>query len=114
MEKVAKDFEVARLSKFFQRNGVEGLGGGGKVRVDEDAIQIADDEEWRIFEGLAVFQKLIVGGFEGFVFPLVFKSEKAAFPDICPTVATAVFGGSALKGKCVARGVERRRSRVIH
>ena len=43
--------------------------------MDFEAVQVADDEQRRVFQGLAVLQQLLVGGDEILVLPFVFQPK---------------------------------------
>ncbi len=80
--------------------------------MNNDAVQVADDEQRRTFQGISVTQKLIVGGTQILVFSLVFPSKKASFPDIGETVATTLLGGALLKAKVFSGGISGGRRRM--
>ena len=61
-----------------------------KVRANDVAIEIADDEQRRIEKRFAIAQKLTVGFVEIFLFAFVLPGKTAALPDICET--TLSFG----------------------
>ena len=58
----------------------------GEVGVDHDAVHVADDEQRRVLERLAIGQELAVGGVEVLVLPLVLPAEAALLPDVGPAV----------------------------
>jgi len=67
--------------------------------VNLEADEVADDEEWRVFEGFVVFVELLVGGFEVFSFGFVFPGEPAALPYVREALlAGAGFGDALFKG----------------
>jgi hypothetical protein len=80
--------------------------------VDDDPVEVADDQQRRVFERLAVLQELVVGGGEVLVFALVFPAEAAALPHVGPAFAAAVLRGAALEGEGLTRRISRRRFRV--
>lgn len=80
--------------------------------MNDAAIHIADDQEWRIFEGLSILQKLIVSGIEIFMLTIVLLTEKATLPDIRPTFPATVLGRALLESKPHARGVRLGRLRM--
>jgi hypothetical protein len=78
--------------------------GLGEVGVDDDPVQVADDEEGRIGEGIAVEQKLIVGGSQVLVLALLFPAEEVLFPDIGEAVAPAMLFRPLFEAEGVAVG----------
>ena len=67
------------------------LGGAGEVRVDLEAVHIADDHQRRVLQGLAVELKLLVGRLEVLVLALVLPAEMVPHPNVGP--AFLVFAG---------------------
>lgn len=72
------------------------LCGGGEVRVDDDTIGVADDEQRRVAEGFPVLQELLIGGVEVLVAALVLEREGIALPDVGEPVAAGGLGGVLL------------------
>ena len=101
----AEDFEAARFAEFLQRDFVRGGDGLGEVGMDDDAVEVADDEEGRAGEGVAVEEELIVGVVQILVLALIFQTEEILFPDIGEAIAAAVLFRALLKAKGFARGV---------
>src|SRR6185503_4560213 len=85
----------------------------GEVRMDDDAIHVANDEQGRVFKRLAVLQKLIISGVEVLMLPLVLPSEVSALPHISPALAAAVLVRAALESEPFAQRVNVRRLRVF-
>jgi hypothetical protein len=83
-------------------------GGIGEVGVDFEAIQIADDQERRVFKVFAVQEELLVGLFQALVFAFVFPGEFVAHPDIGPAFAAGLVD-AALEGVPGAVGIGGRR-----
>jgi hypothetical protein len=81
------------------------LGGGGEVGVDDDAAEIAGDEQRRVFKSFAVLEKLRVSGVEVLVAALVFEGEEAAFPDIGVAVTAVELCRAFLKAEGFPRGI---------
>ncbi len=77
--------------------GVDALDGAGEVGVDFNAVEVADHEERRVFEVLAVLEELAVGGGEVFVLAFVFPAEVAAHPNVGPAVAALGFSHAAFE-----------------
>jgi hypothetical protein len=71
------------------------LDGAGEIGVDLKAVEIANDEQRRVLQALAVLEQLLISGLEVFVFALVFPAELALHPHVGPTFA-AVTGLHAL------------------
>ena len=74
--------------------------------MDFEVARVAGDEQRRIFERLAVLQKLVVGLGKVGTSALVFEGEEAAFPYVGPTVASAVLGGTFFEGEDFAGSVD--------
>ena len=81
-----------------QIEAIDLLGRSRKVGVDLEAIQIADDEQRRVLQVLAVLQELLISSGQVLVGAFVLPGVKAALPDIGEAPATAGFGDAALKG----------------
>jgi hypothetical protein len=81
------------------------LGSAGEVGVDFEAVEVADDQQRRVFEVFAVLEELFVGGGEVFVFAFVFPAEVAAHPDVGPALAAFGFVDAAFEGVPGAVGV---------
>ena len=96
---IAEDFEVARLVKRRQRDFMRALGGVVKIGVDADDVHVAHHQQRRVFQVGAVFEKLVIGGVEVFLFALVFPAEEIFFPDIGPAFAAAVLGRAFFKSE---------------
>ncbi len=104
-----------------------GKGGGGGIAVVEEvgedklvdagwgvfefgvhfeAVEVADDEEGRVAEGLVVLVELLVGAFEVAAFGLVLPGEPAAFPNVDEaTIVGAGFGHVFFEAVGIAEGV---------
>ena len=104
---IAEDFEVARLVKRRQGDFVRARGGVVEIGVDADDVHVAHDQQRRIFKVGAVFEKLVIGGVEIFLFTLIFPAEEIFFPDIRPAVAAAVLGRAFFKSEGLAGRVSR-------
>ena len=104
-EDAAEDVDVRRQGEPGQVEGMDLLGGAREVRVDLEAVHVADDQQRRVFQGLAVQLQLLVGGLEVLVLALVFPTEMIPHPDIGP--ALLVFAGlhPFLEGLPIAVGV---------
>lgn len=61
------------------------LDGAIKVGADDVTVEIAHHEQRRIEQGLAITQKLLIGGIEVFLLTFVFPGEEAALPNIGKT-----------------------------
>ncbi len=77
----------------------------GEVGVDFEAVEVADDQQRRVFEVFAVLEELLVGGGEVFVLAFVFPAEVAAHPDVGPALAAVGFLDAALERVPRAFGV---------
>ena len=74
----AKDVQVGGCRQPGQVEDVFLLGGAGEVRVDLEAVHVADDHQRRVFQGLAVQLKLAVCLLEVFVLAFVLPAEVVA------------------------------------
>jgi len=79
--------------------------GLGEIRADDDAVQVADDEEGRTGEGVAVEEELVIGVVQILVLALVFPAEEIFFPDIGEAIAAAMLFCALFKAEDFARGV---------
>jgi hypothetical protein len=72
------------------------LDGAGEIRADDVAIEIANDEQWRIEERFAVPEKLLVSGIEVLLLAFIFPGETTALPDIGKAaLGLRLFSGAA-------------------
>ena len=85
--------------------GDDAFGGVGEIGVNDDALNVAHDEQGRIQEGFAILQELLVGVVQVCALAFVFPREKIFFPHICKAVAAVAFGGESLERKQCARAV---------
>ncbi len=104
-EDAAEDVEVLWLGEGGEVEGVDALDRAREVGMDFEAVEVADHEERRVFEVLAVLEELAVGGGEVFVFAFVFPAEVAAHPDVGPALASLGFADAAFEGVPGAFGV---------
>ena len=102
---LAEDVEVGRLGEAGEVEGVDLLGRAGEVGVDLEAVHVADDQQRRVFQVLAVQEQLLVGGGQVLVLALVLPAEVAAHPDVGPAVAAVGLVDAALEGVPGAVGV---------
>ena len=89
------------------------VGGGDGLRevgVDHDAVQVADHQQGRVVQGVAVAQELVVGGVQVLVLALVLPAEEALLPDVGEAVAAAVLGRALLEAERLARWGRPRRA----
>jgi hypothetical protein len=75
------------------------------IRVDAEAVEIADDKERRVLQREGVLLELREGGVQVFPLALVFPSEMAALPNVGPTLAPGRLSRAALEGEPIAGGV---------
>jgi len=101
----AEDFEAARLAEAVERDFVDDGNGVGEIGVDDDSVQVADDEEERVGERVAVKEELVIGVVQILVLTLVFPAEEILFPDIGEAIAAAVLFRALFKAKVFARGI---------
>jgi hypothetical protein len=73
------------------RELVSFLDGAVEICLNDVAIKIADHEERRILEGLAITQELFVSRLEIFLFAFVLPGEAVLFPNIGETALFARF-----------------------
>ena len=58
---LAQDRQLLRQQQIIQAQLVDPLDGVSEVRVDDDALKIADDQQRRVEQRLAVLEELLVG-----------------------------------------------------
>lgn len=75
----------------------------GEVGMDYNAVNIREQQQWRIDQEFAILQKLIVGFLQVDVLALVLPSEVLLLPDIRPPLLTALLAGPCFKSKSVRR-----------
>lgn len=83
-----------------------------EVRVNFEAIHVADDQQRRVAEVFAVLQQLLVGGDEVFVLPLVLPGEVVLHPDVGPPLFAFKLVDAALERVPGAVGVGCSRRRL--
>ena len=104
-EEVAQPLEALGGKQVVEGDRGDLLDGVGEVGVDDDAVDVADHEERRVLEALAVLEELLVGAGEVGVLALVLPGEAAALPDIGPALAAALAISTRLEGEAGARRV---------
>ena len=90
-EDPAEDVQIGGVRQPGQVEDVDLLGGAGEIRVDLEAVHVADDHQRRVLQGLAVQLQLLVGRLEVLVLPLVLPGEMVPHPNVGP--ALLVFAG---------------------
>ena len=105
VEDGADDLDVPGVAEFVERDLVDLLHGAGEVRMDDQPVHVADDQQRRVLQRLAIFQELVVRGRQVFMLPLVFPAKEPALPDVGPAVAAAVLLGAALERVPLAQRV---------
>ena len=58
------------------------LDGAVEVGADDVAVEVADDQQGRVEQGLAVAEELFIGVVEALFLALVFPAEEVLLPDI--------------------------------
>jgi hypothetical protein len=81
-----------------EREAVGVRDGAREVRMDLEARQVADDEERRVLERLAVVVQLAVGCGQVLTLALVLPGEVAALPDVGEAIAATELLGTLLEG----------------
>ena len=61
-----------------------------EVRMYDDPVHVAHNEQGWILQGLAVFQELVIGHIQILVPALVLPAEEALLPNIRPSIPAAV------------------------
>jgi hypothetical protein len=77
VEDCPHDFDVAGVAQAFKRDLVSGGDGAGEVGADDDAVKVAEHEQRRVGQRVAVEQALVEGRVEILVFAFVLPAEKA-------------------------------------
>jgi hypothetical protein len=70
--------------------------------VDDDAVDVADDQQRRVFQRRRVQLQLLEGGLQVLPLALVLPAEAGAAPDVGPAVAAAGLGRAILEGEPLA------------
>ena len=91
-ERLAQQIQPGGVQQIFQRQMVRLFGGVGEVGVDDDALHVADDEQRRVEEGLAILEELGVGLVEVGVLAFVLPRKMAHLPDVGPASPLRTFG----------------------
>ena len=68
------------------------LDGAVEVGADDVAVEIADDEQGRVEQALAVAEQLLVGFVEALLLALVFPAEKVLLPHVGKAALRRLFG----------------------
>ena len=97
-EQLAEDVEIGRIGQPGQVEAVDLLGRAGEVGVDLEAVHVADDQQRRVIQVLAVEQQLGVGVLQVLVLALVFPAEVAAHPHVGPALAAVGLLHAVLEG----------------
>ena len=69
----------------------------GPVGPDDELIEVADDQQRRVFQCQSILLQLPECRFEILALALVFPAEVTALPHVGPTVAAARLRGAALE-----------------
>ena len=77
----------------------------GEVGVDLEAIEVADHEERRVLQGLAILEQLLIGGLQVLVLAFILPAEPGLHPDVGPALAAVGFLDALLEGVPGAFGV---------
>ena len=85
----------------------------GEGGVDDDTLDVADDEQRRVFQGWGVDLELLEGDLQVLARALVLPAEAGALPDIRPAVAAAGLGGALLEAVPLAVRVGLRRGGLV-
>jgi len=85
-----------------QAEGVDLLDGAREVGVHLEAIQVADHQEGRVLQRLAVVQQLLVGRRQVLALALVLPGEVAPFPDVGEAITAGRLLRALLEGVPVA------------
>ena len=86
-ECAAEEVEIFWFREFGQAEFMDLLDRAREVRVDFEAVEIADDQQGWVLEVFAVLEELLVGGCEVFMFAFIFPAEVVAKPDVGPAAA---------------------------
>lgn len=87
--------------------------GIGPVRPDDEPLQVAHDQQGRVFQRQRVLLKLDEGGLQVFPLALILPTKTAALPHVCPALAAGRFRRAALESVEGAAGVRFRRGRLV-
>lgn len=93
----------AVLQQIGQLEAVNLLGRVGEVGVYLESVQVADHQERRILQVLAVLEELLIRGPQVFVPALVLPGEVPALPHVGKAMPAKGLGDALLKGVACAR-----------
>ena len=93
------------IKERFQRNDMGFLHRVGEGGVDDDAVDVANNQQWGRLQGQGIQLQLLERGAQVFALALVFPAEAALFPDIGPTLTGTGFGRASLEAIPVAHGI---------
>jgi hypothetical protein len=102
-----------RRQQIIQGDRGRAVGPVDEVGVDNDRVDVADDQQRRVVERLAVLEQLLVGLVQVGVLALVLPAEEAALEDIRKTLPAAQLGCTVLEGEGCALGIRVGRRGVI-
>ena len=114
VEQVAQDLELRRDEQVFQRERIHSGGRVGEVGVDLDSIDVADDQQRRVFQRFAVLLQLAVGFDQVGVLALVFPGEMALVPDVRKALLAGQLFRAGFEGEEIAVGVHFDRFLMVH
>ncbi|MBN1321468.1 MAG: helix-turn-helix domain containing protein [Thermoleophilia bacterium] len=77
----------------------------GEVRVDLEAVEVADDQKWRVIESFPVLKELGVGRLQVLALAFVLPGEVSALPHIREALAAFDLPGPLLERVGVAGGI---------
>src|ERR1019366_396812 len=97
--------ERSRLAQIFEPEFMLFADRVGPVAADNKVVEVADDQQGRIFESESILLKLPECGVQVLALPFIFPAEVAALPDVGPTLAATCLRGAALKAVEITRGI---------
>jgi hypothetical protein len=113
VEKIAHDLDISRSIQIVERDFVGLAYGRGEVGVNLEAIHIANDQQRRIFESLAILEELIVSRDQVLVPAFVLPAKEISFPNVCPAVPATVLVRAAFESESFAGWIILCRLRMI-
>ena len=85
---------------------VLGMGGVGEIGVDDDALDVADDQERRVLQRFSVLEELLIRLLQVSIGSLVLPAEEALLPDVGKPLAAGGLLNRLLEGKRLSRRIK--------
>lgn len=96
---------LLRVGQLLERDLVDDWSRAGEVGADDDPLDVADDQQRRVLEVLAVVEQLAVGGVQVGATSLVLPSKEPPTPHIGEAGGAVELGDALLEAVPIVRGV---------